>query len=260
VGQIRLQNRGVGAAQLNGYSLLATSPNAPSGGRGEQSPVPDLRSVGVTTFPVPAEVCTSGYLWSFAVNNWERETLPLAVDHRIALDTNNDGVDDYWLLNRDVSLTALSDGRQLAWSVDLATGAAQGVWFVEHPTNSSTTVLNACLEQFGLTSADVAARRLVGVAAYADDFYFGGPGDAIEGLTIVPFGERYFAAPDADLAGGASGNVSVHDFGQIPGTTPELGVMIQTDGDRCASAGNCGGATPATEVLLVAPPGGSITF
>lgn len=260
VGQIRLQNRGVGASQLNGYSLLATSPNTPPGGRGENAPLPDLRSVGVTTFPVPAEVCTSGYLWSFAVNMWERETLPLAVDHRITLDTNNDGVDDYWLLNRDVTLNGLDDGRQLAWSVNLATGDAEAFWFVEHPTNSSTTVLNACLEQFGLTAAAVESRQLVGISVYADDFYFGGPGDAIEGLTIVPFGERYFAAPDADLPGGATGNVSVYDFGQIPGTTPELGVMIQTDGDRCTSAGNCGGATRATEALLVAPPGGNITF
>ena len=191
---------------------------------------------------------------------WEREALPLAVDHAITLDTNNDGTDDYLLLNRDVSLDALDDGRQLAWTVNLATGDAEAFFFVEHPTNSSTTVLNACLEQFGLTSAAVDSRQLVNISVFADDFYFGGPGDAIEGLTIVPFGERYFAAPAADLPGGSTGNVSVFDFGQIPGTTPELGVMIQTDGDRCTSASNCGGATRATEALLVAPPGGKITF
>jgi hypothetical protein len=258
-GTITLKNRGSGAAQLNGYTLLATSPNTAPGGRGENAPRPDLRAVGVATYPVPPEVCTSGYLWSFAVNMWERETLPVAVDHRIALDLNNDGTDDYWLLNRDVSLTALSDGRQLAWSVNLATGDADAFWFVEHPTNSSTTVLNACLEQFGLTAADVEARRLVGVSVFADDFYFGGPGDSITGLKIVPFGERYFAAA-SDLAPGTHGDVTVTDFGQLPGTTPALGVMIQTDGDRCTSAGNCGGATKDTEALLIAPPGGKITF
>lgn len=260
IGTINLKNRGAGAAQLNTYSLLATSPNTPPGGRGENAPRPDLRAVGVTTFPVPTDICTSGYLWSFAVNMWERETLPVAVDHRIALDTNNDGTEDYWLLNRDVSLNDLTDGRQLAWSVNLATGDAEAFWFVEHPTNSSTTVLNACLEQFGLTAADVEARRLIGVSVFADDFYFGGPGDAIEGLTIVPFGERYFAVPANDLPGGGSGVVSVHDFGQIPGTTKELGVMIQTDGDRCASAGNCGGATSSTEMLFIAPPGRKLPF
>ncbi len=259
VGTINLKNRGVGAAQLNTYSLLATSPNTPPGGRGEGAPRPDIRAAGVTTFSVPTDVCSSGYLWSFAVNMWERETLPVAVDHRIALDTNNDGTDDYWLLNRDVSLNDLTDGRQLAWSINLATGDADAFWFVEHPTNSSTTVLNACLEQFGLTEADVEARQLVGVSVFADDFYFGGPGDAIEGLTIVPFGERYFAT-GPDLPAGQSGNITVNDFGQVPGTSKELGVMIQTDGDRCASAGNCGGATSGTEALFVAPPGGKITF
>jgi hypothetical protein len=260
VGEIRLQNKGVGAAQLNGYSLLAVSPNIPSGARGENSPTPDLRAVGVTTFPVPTDLCASGYLWSFAINTWEREALPLAVDHRIALDINGDGTDDFWLLNRDVSLNALDDGRQLAWTIDLATGAADAFFFVEHPTNSGTTVLNACLEQFGLTSADVDARKLIRVSVFADDFYYGGPGDSITGLTIVPFGERFFAAPAGDVAAGATGTVSVFDFGQIPGTSPELGVMIQTDGDRCLSAGNCGGATKETEALLVTPPGKSIKF
>lgn len=259
-GTIKLRNRGVGAAQLNAYSLLATSPNTPPGGRGENAPRPDLRAVGVTTLPVSADVCTSGYLWSFAVNMWERETLPVAVDHRIALDTDNDGSDDYWLLNRDVTLNELSNGRQLAWSVNLATGDAEAFWFVEHPTNSSTVVLNACLEQFGLSAADVEARRLVGISVFADDFYFGGPGDAIEGLKIVPFGECYFAAPSGDLPAGASGNVTVHDFGAVPGASKERGVMLQTDGDRCTSASNCGGATSSTEVLFVAPPGDTLTF
>src|SRR5690606_35793738 len=119
-GEIRLHNRGVGTAQLAGYSLIGVSPDLPSGGRGEQQPTPDLRAVGVRTYPVAANVCSSGYLWSFAVNTWERQTLPVGVSHRIALDIDGDGIDDYWLLNRDVSLTGLSDGRQLAWAVDLA--------------------------------------------------------------------------------------------------------------------------------------------
>lgn len=256
-GEIRLKNVGVGAAQLNGYALIGVSPNQPRGERGAQSPMPDLRAVGVTTFPVPAGLCESGYLWSFALNTWERQTMPVGVSHRIALDVNNDGADDYWLLNRDVSLNNITDGRQLAWSVNLSTGAANAFFFVEHPTNSGTTVLNACLEQFGLTAAHAGA-QLVRATVFTDDFYFGGPGDSLAPVTIVPFGERYFAAPNSDLAAGQSGKVTVFDFGQIPGATPELGVLIQTDGDRCTSAGNCGGATQETEAVLVAPPGGEI--
>lgn len=259
-GDIRLLNRGIGTAQISGYSLIGISPDLPQGGRGEQQPTPDLRAVGVTTVPVSTSTCTSGYLWSFAINTWERQTLPVGVSHRVALDINGDGVDDYWLLNRDVSLNQLSDGRQLAWTVNLSTGAAQADWFAEHPTNAATIVLNTCLERVGLSAADVNARRVVGVSVYADDFYFGGPGDAIEGLKIVPFGERYVPVPERDLPPQVRGKVIVHDFGQIPGTTPELGVLIQTNTGRCQTTGNCGGATQDTEVLLVAPPGGTIEF
>ncbi|MET0497321.1 MAG: S8 family serine peptidase [Steroidobacteraceae bacterium] len=259
-GEIRLRNNGVGAAQLNTYSLIGVSPNQPRGKRGENEPTPDIRAVGVTTIPVPTTVCTTGYLWSFAVNTWERQTLPVGVSHRIVLDVNNDGVEDYWILNRDVSFTGLSDGRQLTWTVDLSTGDANSFFFAEHATNAGTTVLNACLEDVGLTAASVANRQLVGVSVATDDFYFGGPGDEITGIKIVPFGERYFAAPSGDLAAGAGGVVDVYDFGAVPGTTPELGVMIQTDGDRCVSAGNCGGSVKAAEALLVAPRGGKIKF
>jgi len=259
-GEVRLRNNGVGAAQLNTYSLIGVSPNQPRGGRGENSPMPDIRAVGVTTFEVPTDLCTTGYLWSFAVNTWERQTLPVGVSHRIVLDINGDGQPDYWVLNRDASLTALSDGRQLTWIVNLSTGDANAFFFVEHPTNSGTTVLNTCLEDVGLTAASVDSRQIVGADVFTDDFYFGGPGDQVTGLKIVPFGERYFAAPSGDLPGGAAGTVDVYDFGAIPGTSPELGVMIQTDGDRCLSAGNCGGSVKASEALLVAPRGGKITF
>ena len=259
-GEIQLRNDGVGVAQLNGYTLLGVSPNKPRGGRGENSPMPDLRAVGVTTFPVPTGLCPSGYLWSFVVNTWERQSLPMAVSHRIMLDVNNDGTDDYAVLNRDLSFNNITDGRQLAWALNLRTGTANANFFVEHPTNSATLVLNLCIDQVGLNATSVANRQLVRASVFTDDFYFGGAGDSIPPVVIVPFGERYFAAPAADIAARGTGSVTVLDFGAIPGATPELGVVIQTDGDRClaTTAPSCGGATQGTEVLLVAPPGGQI--
>jgi minor extracellular serine protease Vpr len=253
-GQIQLRNEGAGTAQLNAYSLIGRSPNLPRGARGGQAPQPDLRGVGVATFEVPGTVCASGYLWSFAVNTWERQSLPIAVSHRIVMDVNQDGIDDFWLLNRDVTLNNITDGRQVAFVVDLATGAATAGFFVQHPTNSATTVLNACLDQFGLGVEAVANRQLVNVSVFADDFYFGGPGDAITGMTIVPFGEQYVAVPDGDILSGNNGNVLVFDFGAVPGTTPEQGVMLQADGDRC-SLGSCGAATQASEAMMITPGG-----
>jgi minor extracellular serine protease Vpr len=44
----------------------------------------------------------------------------------------------------------------------------------------------------------------------------------------------------------------VYDFGAFPGNSPELGLMLITNGDR--GAGNRGGATKDTEALLFLAP------
>ena len=83
----------------------------------------------------------------------------------------------------------------------------------------------------------------------AQDFYFGGPGDSVEGLTVAPLGERFLGLPAGDIAGGGSGSIEIYDFGPIPGNSPELGVMVFTNGDR--GAGNRGGATDDTDTVLI---------
>jgi minor extracellular serine protease Vpr len=249
VDTVSLNNIGVGTAQNDAYALIATSPDIPEGDRGEQSPTPDIRAVGVNTFPVPANFCSTqpSFVWAFAVNTWERQAHLLPVSHQIWLDTNQDGVDDYVVLNRDASgLGTISDGRQLAWALNLETGAASAFFFAEHSTNTGNTALYICAEQVGLTGTDMLATN-VDVDVVAQDFYFGGPGDAVEDLTITPLGERYLGIPE-DLAGGSDGVMDVIDFGPFPGNTDELGVMLFTNGDR--GAGNRGGATQDTEAML----------
>ncbi len=56
---IGLNNTGVGVAQNDAYALLAVSPNIPEGGVGGLSPTPDIRAVGINTFPVPAGYCSA---------------------------------------------------------------------------------------------------------------------------------------------------------------------------------------------------------
>jgi hypothetical protein len=87
----------------------------------------------------------------------------------------------------------------------------------------------------------------------AQDFYYGGPGDIVTGLTVTPLGERFFGVAN-DVAGNTNdpAGLAVYDFGQFPGNTPELGLMLFTNGDR--GAGNRGGATQATEALLFFAP------
>jgi hypothetical protein len=252
---IGLSNTGVGTAQNDAYALLAVSPNLPEGSLGAQSPTPDIRAVGINTYPVPAGFCSANasFLWAFAVNTWERQEHLLPVSHQIYLDTNRDGTDDYVVLNRDASgLGTISDGRQLAWVLNLATGTASAFFFAEHSTNTGNTVLLICGEQIGMNAANLLATN-VNMAVVAQDFYFGGPGDVVEGLTVTPLGERFYGVPN-DVVGNASNatGLAIYDFGPFPGNTPERGLMLITNGDR--TAGNRGGATKNTEALLFTAP------
>ena len=248
-----LTNTGVGTAQIDAYALLATSPDLPEGAMGAQSPTPDIRAVGINTFPVPAGFCSASesFIWAFAINTWERQEHLLPVSHQVYLDTNQDGIDDYVILNRDLSgLGTISDGRQVAWALDLATGSASAFFFAEHSMNTGNTVLLVCAEQIGLSAADMLATN-VNMYVIAQDFYFGGPGDLVDGLTVTPLGERYFGVT-ADIAGKSTGSLTTIDFGLFPGNTPEHGLMLVTNGDR--GAGARGGATEATEALLFTAP------
>jgi subtilisin family serine protease len=255
---IGLNNTGVGLAQNDAYALIAVSPNQPEGGEGEQSPTPDLRAVGVNTFPVPAGYCSAeeSFVWAFAINSWERQQHLVPVKYFVSLDTNQDGVDDYIVLNNDQSIFStgsfgtISDGRQLTLAYDLAAGAVSAYFYAEHSTNTGNTVLFICGEQVGLTGTDMLATN-VNMTVEALDFYFGGPGDFIDGLTVTPLGEQYYA-DTGDILGNSLGAMDVYDFGPFPGNSPELGLMLLTNGDRGEVVR--GGATQDTEALLFYGP------
>ncbi|PKO09662.1 MAG: peptidase S8 [Chloroflexi bacterium HGW-Chloroflexi-2] len=252
---IGLNNTGVGIAQNDAYALLAVSDYLPEGGLGQQSPTPDIRAVGINTYPVPAGYCSANpsFLWAFAINTWETQQHLLPVSHQVWLDTNQDGIDDYVVLNRDASgLGTITDGRQLAWVLNLATGSASAFFFAEHSTNTGNTVLLICGEQIGMNATNLLVTN-VDLDVYTQDFYYGGPGDLIEGLTVTPLGEQFYGVAN-DVPGKTydPAGLSVYDFGPFPGNTSELGLMLVTNGDR--GAGNRGGATQETEALLFFAP------
>jgi hypothetical protein len=247
--EVSLNNKGVGDAQNDAYSIVALSPNQPEGGLGEQAPTPDIRSVGINTIPVPAGFCSgeASFLWTFAINTWERQQHLLPVSHLVYLDTDQDGIDDYVVLNRDLSgFNTIGDGRQVTYAVNLITFDASIFFFAEHATNTGNTVLIICGEQVGLTGTDILATN-VNLSVETIDFYYGGPGDSVSGITVTPLGEQYFGVPE-DIPAQSNGSLDVIDFGTFPGNTPEHGVMLFTNGDR--GAGARGGATPDTEALI----------
>jgi len=245
-GQVGLSNLGVGTAQIDVFSLLATSEEIPEGDRGEQAPTPDLRAVGVATFAADG-LCASRFVWAFGINLWEPRSHIIPVINSVFLDIDRDGTDDYAILNSDASGPfGESDGRQLAWSVNLETGEAVAFFFLVHSMNSGNVQLYVCGEQIGLTAADL-FRTPVAVTFRADDFFFGGPGDEIGGITIVPGAEPYVGVTD-DIPAGASGVLSFSQR-EVPGNTPEPGLLLFTDGLRALP----GAASRKTEALVLKP-------
>jgi len=252
VADVDLTNNGVGDAQNDAYTLIATSPDIPSGAAGAGAPTPDIAAVGVNTFPVPAGFCSGdpSFLWAFAVTSHERQTHLLPVSYQLFLDTDLDGTDDYMITTASNSGPwGVSDARQLVWTIDLATGGADAWFYAEHATNTANTAMYICAEQVGLSGADMLATN-VGLDVYAADIYYGGPGDLVSGLVITPYGEGYVGVPE-DVAGLGTGTLGAYDFGLFPGNTPELGLLLFTNGDR--GSGYRGGATRLTESILIYP-------
>jgi hypothetical protein len=103
-----------------------------------------------------------------------------------------------------------------------------------------------------MNAADLLTTQ-VNMDVIAQDFYYGGPGDLVEGLTVTPLGERFYGVAN-DVAGKSYDptGLSVYDFGEFAGNSPELGLLLFSNGDR--GAGNRGGATQGSEALLFLAP------
>jgi hypothetical protein len=253
-----LKNNGVGAGYVDSYSLIATSPNLPEGGRGANSPIIDLRYVGVATFPVPAGFCSGvdSFVMQFAVNTWERQTHAIApASFFFDIDVDNDGVYDYEVFNYDLSFPAntLGDGRNVTWAVNLATGDGDAFFFTEHGTNSGNTTLTICGEQIGLNASNFFQPMTI-TGGVVDIYFTGNVTDTFDPVSFSALGERYLGVFDgtgfgtADIASGATSLLTILDFGPL-GTNPsETGLLILLDGPRGAVRG---GAPANKEVQVI---------
>ena len=103
---VTLTNAGVGTGTVDAYSWVGQSPILPKARRGTNTPIIDLRAVGVQTFPVPADFCSDSgeesFVYVFAVNTWVRHGTIGAFpgEYDIFLDTDQDGEADYRRLQR----------------------------------------------------------------------------------------------------------------------------------------------------------------
>jgi len=255
-GTTTLHNRGVGAAAIDVYSLVATSPNLPPGRRGGNVAVIDLKSIGVQTYPVPPGFCSAqpSFVYAIAVNTWERSIMgAFPAEFDVFVDTSGDGEPDYVVFN--APLNGLADARAVTWSLNLATNELDAFFFADHGTNDANTILLFCGEQIGRTAADFGAPMTLDVLAF-DNYYSGTVTDSVTGIVVAPLGERYFGIVgddgfgSGDVAPFGSAPLTVLDFGPT-GTNPgELGLLLVQNASRGDHRGGAPRGRDAIRVLV----------
>lgn len=246
---MQIKNKGVGNAQVTAYSLLGVGDDREGGEHGEDLPLPDIRAVGVTTYP--GGCGGTDFAWSFAFNMFERKASPVGTFHWVDIDTNNDGTYDYEILNQDLSgFQTVTDGRQVVAVYNLATGAGSLVNFVEHGTNSTNLVFTLCGSSLGLTAADIG--KPMSADFYAQSWFFNGDASHVGPFVIAPGGEAFTASVPGDvLAFGQTSTLNVQHHAPIAGAVQQsYGVMLINNSDWGDPA-NRGGATRDTETLLL---------
>jgi hypothetical protein len=205
--------------------------------------------------------CESPVAITFGVTTWDRQVHangPALFE--FDLDTNRDGTLDYAVFNFDLSNTgSLSDGRNVVFAQNLATGDSTAFWGTGHSTNSANTQLTVCGEQIGLGASSIGTS--VDVLALAADWYNSGRVTDFAEFTMVVGGDRYAAtfagagpfSPIGTFIDPASADaVTLVDHGAT-GTNPtEFGVLLQLDGSLFGAGGTAEGAE--TLVLGVSAP------
>jgi hypothetical protein len=221
-----VRNTGMSEVYIDTYSLLGSSPEMADPPLGANISPADLRWVGVQTYPVPAGYCSAdaSFVMALSANTWDRYSHASNIWIEFDLDTNGDGDADYAVFNFDASgafSSAPSDGRSLAWVYDLNAGTADAWFYTGHQTNSGNFVLQFCGEQIGMNAEDFFTSS-IDASAWAVDWYYSTQADSIEGLNIVPLGERYFTV----FANGDAG------YTELPPRSTRTGFSIVDFGDQ----------------------------
>lgn len=269
ISMVDMENTGVGAAQLEAFSLLALSPDLPDAPAGSDMPTPDIRALGIRTIPIGPGFCAQdeSFLINIAINSWARQQLLAPVTYVVLVDVDPAPIPDpqqppdFAILNSGQIANGQFDARQLTWVEDVNAGFMTANFFAEHATHTGNTILTLCAEQLGLSAADFGVRQMR-LTVLAQDAYFGGPGDILENVVVTPGLQQFIGISGGDIAAFERGMLELRDLKSIPevnfpefqapANTDELGLMVFTNGDR--GPGLRGGATEATEMFIIPAP------
>jgi subtilisin family serine protease len=209
VGSFSLTNGGATAGGVDVFALTGTSPrigasNLPSAG--DNFAVIDLRSVGARLVDFGNDELGV----QFAINTFGERTHPAyPAAFEVAVDSNNDGTDDFVVFTTE--LTGFAATGQTVVAVRQATSATGTIFFfADSDLKSGNMIMTAPLTALGLTRA---SKFRFSVLAF-DNYFTGNLTDAVENMTVTLGTPRYVSPAEATVGAGATVNVPVQE---VPG-------------------------------------------
>jgi minor extracellular serine protease Vpr len=144
---LRVDNWGVHDGAADVYALGITDP------RGDGADGTDVRAVGIQVAPATMLGVNdpNDRTVQFAVNMWDRFSSASPHEIDIAVDTNNDGQPDRYIVGYDEgnAFTGVYDGVYLSLILDASNNLVD-LWLADAPANGSTVLLPALASDLGL--------------------------------------------------------------------------------------------------------------
>ena len=141
-------NRGVLPGRVEVFSLTGTSPKIGSAllpGPGDNFAVIDLNAVGVRL----VDIGGGQFGVQFAINTFGERSHPVYPGgFEVDIDTNDDGIPDFAVYNRENG-TFASTGQTLVAVQNLSTGSAAAYFYADADLNSGNMILTAPLSALG---------------------------------------------------------------------------------------------------------------
>ena len=190
-GIILLANAGLAESEFDVFALTGTSSKHPAADLpqpGDNFALVDMRAVGVRY------LAAEGAL-QFAINTFGRRAHPnYPGEFDVAIDVNNDGVDDFVVFNSEQGGFAATGINQVN-VVDLATGTSRVFYYNDADLNSANAIFTLPLGALGPT---VTPDTKLNFSVHAFDNYFtGAETDSILGMSFTPSTPRYAVAGDS---------------------------------------------------------------
>jgi minor extracellular serine protease Vpr len=225
---VPLSNSGIHAGSADFYAWGISDPNDIAGPADDSM---DIRAAGVQVLPgeVLDGAATDRSL-VFAVNGWGRWSNPSVNEFDIAIDLQNDGRPDFFVVGADFGAVVAGqfDGRYASLIFDAA-GNLINAWVADAPMNGSTVLLPTLASDIGLDPAVNSTRFRYAVTGFSIV-----PGGLVDPTSVAEFRSHDPAVSTGQfvpLAPGASASATVDvDRGKFAGT-PQLGWMVVTQDD-----------------------------